>query len=133
MFNGDGVKRTQNIRTAEGAVSFPAVQMGDSWMENVTLANGKTRPQEFAALISLRTPNPKGEYAGGAPYLHYSPRENLYFAPRRFDHVVGLDVDADGAILTEADLEMKRNDNIVARQNALAAAAEGVSVAVDLD
>lgn len=130
--NRDGTKVTQNIRTKAGNVSFPAVQSGDSWIENVTLPNGKTRPQEFASLISLRTPNPDGEYAGQPAYLHYSPRENMFFAPRRFDHVVGIDVDVDGTILTVADLEMRRSADIAARQNVLVAAAAPVEADIDL-
>lgn len=101
--------------------AIPGVQVSKSETEQVELPTGKFIPAQFADIVSLRETNPDGDNPGQV-YLTMT-RENLRFATLRFDHVVGLDVAEDGTILTPADLETLRGEDIQARQLVRMAAA----------
>jgi len=102
-----------------GGITVPAIQIGPDETVQIALANGKTRFATFADMISLREANPDGPNAG-TTYLQLS-RENKGFTTLRFDHVVGLDVDADGTFLSIEDLETRRAAQITLNQQARAA------------
>lgn len=109
--------------------AIPGVQVSKAETENVDLPSGKTIPAQFADIVSLRETNPDGENPG-QKYLTMT-RENLRFATLRFDHVVGLDVSEDGTILTPADLEALRGEDIQARQVARLSAAPATGDALN--
>ena len=111
-----GTKRYINIAGRK----VPAIQVSDSWTEQVELANGKRIPRQFAELVSLRETNPNGPNPGQV-YLTQTP-ENLSFTNLRDQLVVGLDVDEDGTLITIAELEERRGENIRQRQLARLAA-----------
>lgn len=109
--------------------AIPGVQVSKGETESVELPSGKSIPAQFADIVSLRETNPDGENPGQV-YLTLT-RENLRFATLRFDHVVGLDVSEDGTILTPADLEALRGEDIQARQVARMAAMAPTGDALD--
>lgn len=123
-----------DLRFGNGLV-FPGIIPTDANPETVivTTSRGKKLPAVMVDVISLRTPNPDGENAGGEPYLRLT-RENREFLTARTSYVQGLDVDAHGALITEEQLEMLRGEQITARQSARAqASAPAVGSLADLE
>lgn len=110
---------------------FPFVQTMPPENQTVQTSQGRNIPTQFAWGLSLRTPNPTGPNAGG-PAVLVASRENLGFTTLRDDHVVGLDVTAEGVIISRYDLEKVRGEAIMAQQKARAEAAQ-TAVVIDLE
>lgn len=108
--------------------AVPGIQISESQDELVTLPSGKSIRATFADVLTLRGTNPDN-----GPVTEYLTvtRENLRFTVLRFDNVIGLDVDADGTMLTMADLETRRLADIIARQSQNLAKAATASVDLD--
>lgn len=131
-------KRTVNI----GGRKVPGIQMSDTEHGTVTLPptdfrpTPKVIPASFADILTLRETNPIGPDGQPQPVTQYlrMTRENLGFTTLRFDTVVGLDVAEDGITpLSVEVLENRRNDDILARQLARAAAQTSRVVSLDDD
>jgi hypothetical protein len=99
---------------------FPGIIVSEVEHLDVTLADGRTIPQDRADVISLRTTNPeKGEVRS----YHTLSNENLRFTPPRFGKaVVGLDSTEGGEKISLAALAQIVADSISDFQKARIAA-----------
>lgn len=107
-------KTNIHFRGNGAAVTIPGLIVSAPQFTTVQRADGRNIPAKLVEVISLRDSNPDGANAG-IKYLRKSI-ENAAFMTDRFDTVVGLDVDADGVVMSYRDLEVQRAKDIDAIQ-----------------